>query len=260
MHIDQANLTNLTSLWKKYGAREIKRNMLPLLYASTDWPNRCWLDWGALSVDDLDQVLQETDKTWIKNVPESKILALWAVTSGNQNRHAGLLKQELIEKFLLEKNCKCLFEQTAMYLPLQDAIESPQVHPEFQVKAVSTAQEITKWVDISSEAFAYSIDRSVIEKLLNEQDIQLLIGWKNDLAIASALLYKTGDIIGVHQLGIKQDFQGKGFARCLMLEIIRLCYLWQGRYLVLQASQAGKPLYDSLGFTEQFLIKNYQIN
>lgn len=127
-----------------------------------------------------------------------------------------------------------------------------------KLKQVKTTQDITLWIDIVSEAFGYSIDHVVIDKLSNEQDMQILMTHYNDQAIATAILYKTGDIIGIHQVGVKQDFQSKGFARVFMQEIIATCLLWQGKIIVLQASQAGKPLYESLGFKQQFLIKSYQ--
>lgn len=254
MHIDEANLTNLTSLWKKYGSREIKGSAQALLHANTHWPHRCWPETLPGNADDC---------SWLESVPESAVLPVWPMMNANENGDAALLEQHLTEKRLAEKllakNWLCAFEQVAMYMALQERFTYlPQTRPGFQVIPVRTPEDITKWIDIGSEAFAYSIDRSVIEKLIHDEDIQILIGSQNGQAIASALLYKTGDIIGVHQVGVKQAFQGKGFARCLMLDLISDCVQWQGKYIVLQASQAGKPLYGSLGFKTQFLIKNYQ--
>ena len=156
-----------------------------------------------------------------------------------------------------------MLEQTAMFLNVPNSSSDSgtlQVQPRigFTVKKVKTPQDITLWIDVVMQAFGYSIDREVIENLINDLDMQLLMGCYNDQTIASAILYKTGDTIGIHQVGVKQDFQGKGFARSFMKEIMAICQLWQGKNIVLQASQSGKPLYESLGFTPQFLIKSYQ--
>ncbi len=70
--------------------------------------------------------------------------------------------------------------------------------------------------------------------------------------------YKTGDTIGIHQVGVKPCFQGQGIARHLMAALLMRCQNWQAKRAVLQASSAGLPLYQSLGFNSQFIIKSYQ--
>lgn len=253
MYIDEANLNNLTGLWKKYGSRPINEDALPLLHTHLHWPHRCWFDW---SKDDIGYSLGYSNHSlWLEDVPESAIIPVWSVTSDNEDENA----TPFIEKQLLDKKWICAFEQLAMYKELQEETRClPLPRPGFQVMPVRTFADIKKWVDIGSEAFAYHIAPSVIENLFNDKDIRILVGWQDKQAVASALLYKTGDIIGLHQVAVKHAFQGQGIARCFMQEIIAASALWQGKYIVLQASQAGQPLYESLGFIAQFTIKNYQ--
>ena len=260
MHIDEANLSNLTKLWHKYGSQPVEATTLPLMQANTRWPHRCWIDWKTPPDNDIGQLQGDVnDSRWVENIPESTIFPLWPTVSANNNRPGSKFEPQLIEQLLLDKHWYCAFEQTAMYLALPgDARHLPQTRPEFKVNRVVTSDDIKTWADIGSEAFAYQIDLAVIQQLVNLDDIQLLLGWENGQAIASGLLYKTGDIIGVHQVGVKQAFQGKGFAKSFMLDLIDACTQWQGKYVVLQASQAGKPLYEKLGFKSQFLIKNFQ--
>lgn len=73
-------------------------------------------------------------------------------------------------------------------------------------------------------------------------------------------MYKTGDVIGVHLIGVPAEYRGKGIARAIMNYVIQLSIEIGSQYLTLQASSAGEPLYRSLGFKEQFLIKNYRRN
>jgi len=178
------------------------------------------------------------------------------------NRDSAPLKAQILDRQLEEKKWLCAFQQTAMYLPIKEgASYLPLPCSGFQVNRVRSGEEIAKWIEITSEAFAYHIDhidRVVIEKLINDNTIQILTASQNEQVVACALLYKTGDSIGVHQLGVKKAFQGKGVARRFMLEIIAICALWQGKFIVLQASKEGLPLYESLGFKAQFLIKNYK--
>jgi len=262
MHINKANINNLTGLWKKYGAQQIGNNRLPLLHINTKWPNRCWFDWTALSNETVRKTLQEyaNNSTLFEDMSESTVVPIWSIMSRlNEETPEDQLAQQFIENLLIEKNWGCKFEQTTMSLKLQNkAVCSSSARTGFEVRVVSKSKEVGEWVDIGSEAFAYNIDHSVIEQLINDKDIQILLGIQNGLAVACALLYKTGDVIGLHQVGVKQAFQGKGIARCFMREIFSACTLWQGKYVVLQASSAGQPLYFSLGFKELFYIRNYQ--
>jgi ribosomal protein S18 acetylase RimI-like enzyme len=260
MHIDEANLHNLTQLWHKYGSKPVNVARLPLLQINTHWPHRCWINWRAQQDEGLDQLQGLiTDSLWEENLPKSTFFSLWPKMSVSNLMHASKYGQRNIEKMLLDKHWYCAFEQTAMYLALHDKTKYlSQARPGFKVKPAATLNDIKQWIDIGSKAFGYSIDPSVIKPLVNDIDIQLLIGWENDQAIACGLLYKTDDIIGVHQIGVKPAFQGKGFAKSFMLDLIAACEQWQGKHIVLQASQTGKPLYDSLGFKSQFLIKNFK--
>ncbi|GAA6133942.1 hypothetical protein NBRC116188_07310 [Oceaniserpentilla sp. 4NH20-0058] len=257
MHIDEANLVNLTGLWKKYGSKSIAGNESSKGHINKHWPHRCWFD---INKNDASFMMSGhfSNTTWLDNIPESTVLPVWFVGSEKERRGTGIIEPQLIEKLLLEKKWSCTFEQTAMYLELKGtAVCSDLARPGFQVLPVHSPENIKEWVDIGSEAFAYAIDPFVIENLINDRDIQMYLGWQDGQAVAAALLYKTHDIIGIHQVGVKQAFQGQGIARCFMLHIIEACKQWQAKYLVLQASQLGQPLYESLGFTEQFIIKNY---
>lgn len=259
MCIDQANVNNLKSLWKKYGSqrltfdKNITTSNAPTQYINTHWPNRCWFD----------ELIPPNDCSWLNKVPKSTIFPVWLALNNEENTKRNSVAQLQIEKQLDNNNWHCILEQTAMSLLLtNDATEliKNQFQPRisFTIKKVETAQEITLWIDIIRESFGYNVDRVVIENLINDQDMQILMAYHYDEAIATAILYKTGDIIGIHQVGVKKSFQGQGFARTLMQEIIAVSLLWQGKQVVLQASPAGKPLYDSLGFKSQFSIKSYK--
>ncbi len=254
MYIDQSNVNNLKSLWVKYGSQPLQLGNY-MTKINTHWPYRCWFD----------DVIPSIDSSWLKNIPDSTIFPIWAALRNAKHTTHEFAELSLIDKQLKKHNWFCLFEQTAMYLALtNDAFEpmgyQGQPRIGFAIKKVGTPKELTLWINIASEAFGYSIDRVVIEKLIYDQDMKILMAYYNDTAIATAVLHKTGDSIGVHQVGVKKTFQGKGFASILMQEIIALSLSWQGKHIVLQASQSGKPLYESLGFKSQFIIKNYKKN
>lgn len=250
MDIDRANLSNLTGLWNKYGATALEHHRLPLKYGNIRWPHRYWFD----------SLLTNPETTaWLQNLDESVVIPVWEIPKSTAtNSFATPLWQQL-EGQLAERHWHCVFEQVAMYLAVaQLPVLSTKKGAGFNVCPVSTLDELAQWISIGSEAFAYSIDFSVIANLKADSDIKLLLGRQDDQAVACALLYKTGEVIGIHQVGVKQAFQGQGIAKQFMQCIVYICAQWGGNYLVLQASALGLPLYKRMGFLPQFTIKNYQ--
>ncbi len=251
--MDLANLANLTSLWKKYGATELYTDASETLYANTHWPHRVWFE------ETTTQEGERISHCVFDMLPNEAIVAVWPMTNERGGTRGCGEHDQFIEQQLVARGWSLGFEQTAMYLPISDA---PSPHPTdptgFAMRLVGTVKEVGAWVEIGSEAFGYTIDGHVIELLLGDGDIQVLLGIQNGEAVAGGLLYKTGEVIGVHQFGVRQACQGQGIAKRLMRHMLAECVRWQGKYVVLQASQAGKPLYDQLGFNDQFAIKNYQ--
>ncbi len=72
------------------------------------------------------------------------------------------------------------------------------------------------------------------------------------------MVYTTGSTAGVHWVGVVPSHRRRGVARALMNRI--LAHVQEGgRALVtLQASAAGRHLYDSLGFVGETTIHTYQ--
>jgi GNAT superfamily N-acetyltransferase len=163
---------------------------------------------------------------------------------------------ELLEPALLENGFSVLFEQFAMYLDLNNLVSKDA--PVSDSKYVTSAQDIETWVVIASAAFGYPIDASVFHNIITNPDIRLLLTYCAGKPAGTALLYKTGEVIGVHLVGVPQDYRGRGIAKALMQQVIVDSLLWAGKYITLQASAAGEPLYRQLGFKHQFTLRNYQ--
>ncbi|MGY6275187.1 GNAT family N-acetyltransferase [Methylomonas sp. MgM2] len=256
MHIDEANLKNLTGLWKKYGFDVLKDQVGAAMLINTRWPHRCWYESSAVIND---QKASNGDGL-LAEIPPTAIIPIWSFVS---SRPINLLpfqaEHDFLEKALIAQKWTCHFEQTAMFLELPDEMAiAPSVNPEFRIRMVSANEELALWVNVCEDAFDYDIEALVLEPLIGDKDIRIMLGDIDDQAVAAALLYKTDHTIGIHQVGVRKAFQGKGLASRLMHEILGICIQWGGKNAVLQASQAGISLYHRLGFNSQFIIKNYR--
>jgi len=262
MDINQANLTNLVGLWHKYGAVKVAAGGSPKMVSNHSWPHRCWLDLAQPNT--MENTASEASFSAIeKRSMAPNIVPIWPVLTGTMaTEHC-----EKLEQWLTTHGWHCQFEQSAMYLDLTQGNDQPQNYgsvsaaankQHLTIKPVVTSDDLNNWVAIGSEAFGYQIDKAVIQPLVQDSSVELLLVVHGGNNVASALLYITDTIVGVHQVGVTQAAQGKGIARWLMEQLIERAAKGQASAVVLQASAAGKPLYDSLGFKTQFVIKNYQ--
>ncbi|MBL4827918.1 MAG: GNAT family N-acetyltransferase [Spongiibacteraceae bacterium] len=232
------NIANLDALWRLMGAQVYQDNTC--IQVSKQWPYRCWYDWEA-SIENI-----ATLECAIDQASALCIVPVWETP--------GDLAVD-VKRLLIANGFDVLFEQTAMYLALQN---DSLLGSDLFMKSINSEEDIERWISIAEASFAYEIDSSVIHQVANDDNVKLLMACVDNCPVATALLFKTGEVIGVHQLGVLKEYRGQGIARQLMHDVINLSVGWSGRYLSLQASKDGEALYQSLGFQRQFVIKNYQ--
>jgi GNAT superfamily N-acetyltransferase len=108
--------------------------------------------------------------------------------------------------------------------------------------------DFTRWAYACGLGFDYEIDANVIRTLaenVNNTLLSLKIG--QDIAV-TAILHKTGDTIGLHQMTTLPAFRSQGLAKEMMQHLITYAKQNGAHFLSLQASKAGLPLYEKLGF------------
>lgn len=244
MHSQQLaadNIENLTRLWKCMGSKACVLENMHDWQMSESWPYRCWLDgqWGQNKGTQLSYSINE--------LPREVIIPVWPLADTKSN---------WLKTMLVANGFGIVLEQTAMHLNLRDYVV--QAPSGLILKMVDSAGGCERWTDIAARSFGYGIDATVIKRIVNNHDIQLLLAQIGSQPVATALLFQTGHIIGIHQVGVLDEYRGQGIARKLMHDVLGLCKQSMARDVSLQASLAGEHLYKTLGFKAQFKINSYQ--
>ncbi|OKY27434.1 N-acetyltransferase [Thalassotalea sp. PP2-459] len=250
--IDSANLTNLKKLWRLYGATTLYRDDMFTLNAVRHWPHRHWLDSSASALTEelFEKEHHEKLLTLIQKISHNAIFALWQ-TAGKSNIH------QAIKSHLLSNGWQKSFKQTAMYLPLNHQHLLPE-SPTLTLTPVRSRKQVEEWCHIGSAAFNYHIDINAILPLLSNNQVVMYLASTGSVNVGASMLLHSETCSGVHQMGVLPTHQGKGYAKAIMVALINQCITLNIKHLVLQASQAGLPLYKKLGFIEQFTIENFQ--
>ena len=239
--LKKANIDNLTGLWKKMGTQPAPSLMIQELNASKSWPHRYWFDWGidTNKISELDEALDQ--------LPSQAVFPVWYESAEIELR---------LKQLIFKNGFRGIFEQTAMHLCMTK--HKLEALPSMDIKQIHSTQDIETWTDIASESFGYQIDVSSILNVADDSDVQILQVYHEDHPAATAMLHKTGEIIGVHLVGVPKRFRGKGIAYLLMQHVIESCHAWGGKYVTLQSSAAAESIYKRLGFKEQFTIHSYR--
>jgi GNAT superfamily N-acetyltransferase len=238
--LDKANIDNLTAVWCAMGAQPLPEAGMAGLQASPGWPNRHWFDWGQ-AVEEGAQ-LRET----LSRLPGRAVVPVWA--AGDE---PGPLEQTL-----RALGFAVSLEQRAMHLRLADWQSIPS--GVLQLRRVQYEPDVLAWAELCGSAFGYPMDAQIITRLSRDDSASLWLAERDGEAVATAMLFQTGEVVGMHQVGVPHSFRGQGIARELMQALLDLCGELGASYVTLQASSMGEGLYRQLGFTRRFMVRSYR--
>jgi len=233
-----ANIKNLTSLWETVGVSFDSYSKTPDFeyceIKDSEWPNRLWLDQN-ITQDTIGLIKEK-----LAPITSNITLPIWNIYDKKENT-------------LLEHNgFNIKFEQIGMSLKLDKPFE---IKSDVKIKLVTNSTESKLWSELFKKSFGYKISSETINKTYNK--INYYIAYNDGIAVGTAILYKSNNVVGIHSVGIPPERRRKGFAEEIMKLLINIAIENRDKYITLQASNMGKNLYLKLGFKEQFVIKNY---
>tara|TARA_R110002049_G_scaffold85550_6_gene217457 strand:- start:93 stop:863 length:771 start_codon:yes stop_codon:yes gene_type:complete len=239
-----ANVDNLTGLWQHFGSTAVQLPDNTTLHLSTAWPHRAWFNPHAQP-----QPLSRW-KQAIEAAPPGSTFVVWDVAHpAQQCWHKRLQSLGLAPGATL----------TGMNMPAADI--APGNEALVSLKTITDSGQARLWAQLCGRSFGYPIDERVIAGVLDNPDIWIMAGLLRGQPVATTLLYRTGDVVGVHQVGVDPEQRGLGLARAMMQSALSAANKkWRPSRFVLQASEQGRGLYRQLGFRQQFTLGLFSLN
>ncbi len=237
----QANIKNLTSLWKTAGmpfkSYVEDTDFDYCIVPNSEWPNRLWFNREIKNEKTIQSALDT-----MTSASTDLVLPWWD------------LYNQYSYKLLEENGFRKQFEQVGMSLRLKNSYQEPK---RLQIITVSTESQAELWATIYPRAFGYQISRDILINTLGDIDYYLAL--YQDQPVGTAIQFNTNNISGIHGVGVIPEMRRKGFAGEIMRFLLNRAADTEAEYVTLQASDMGKGLYLKLGFEEQFIIKNYRL-
>lgn len=203
------NLDNLDAFWSA-----LDHQAKGEFKVHTSWPNKVWLQ-GFISKTSL--------------LLDNKVFVTVA-------------EQKAIE--LVAQNIEIKTHLVAMSVSLTK-VEGDRVA---DIEAIQSKPMLEPWAEACSKAFGYKIDTDALLPLLEDDNAEVFAYWVDGNIAGTAIAYQTNTTMGVHQVGVSPDYQGKGIGKLLMQHLVSHAEEKGCELMTLQASEAGLPIYVKMGF------------
>ncbi|WP_125723109.1 GNAT family N-acetyltransferase [Flavobacterium ustbae] len=231
------NIDNLTSLWKTVATplhSYHKNNPFEVIQIkNSGWPNRVWFR-EDITEENLPQILK------IIETHPGIIIPYWDIFGSGSN--------EIFEK----NGFKTRIKLVAMALKLGEKLP---LENKLTFKRVLNEEDAEIWSDIYPLSFSYVISKETLTH--NYENAKFYLVHLNEKPIGTLTLFQTGNVMGIHGVGVIPEMRKKGFAEEIMKFAINEAIDANAEYAQLQASPLGKNIYTRLGFEDLFMITNY---
>jgi len=233
-----ANIENLTALWKQasipFNGCVEREEFSYCEVPDSEWPNRIWFN------EDITRALIAKAANSIADKSTRFTLPYWDIYNSRSF--------EILDTLGFVKRTEQVGMSLKLHQPFKQTVNLEHIR-------VSNAASAKLWSDLFKQAFGYYISEEILMRTLKE--IEYYIAYYEEQAVGTAILYNTGNISGIHSVGVIPEMRRKGFADDMMAFILNRAIASHAAYATLQASAMGKGLYLKLGFKEEFMIRNY---
>ncbi|MGG6231983.1 GNAT family N-acetyltransferase [Tenacibaculum sp. SDUM215027] len=234
-----SNINNLTSLWKTaaapYQGYRKETSFESAYIENAQWPNRIWTNLSP-SENQLKEVQQQM-------ISKNNRFTFSYFTLPNQENN-----MELDGKIQLKST------QYGMSLELKEKFETQR---NIDFKRVENKENAQLWSRSFQQAFGYEINSEIVLK--TAENIPYYLVYFEQELIGTVILYTTNTIAGLHSLGIIPEKRKQGFATEIMRHTLNKAIDQNLSLATLQASEMAKEMYLKLGFSLDFLMKNYGV-
>lgn len=241
----QTNIENVTRLWSRaaqafehyYAADGFSYGYIP----ESQWPNKIWLHGTPSGAH-----LQEITALMAQGLPE---MTLVHFDTGAPDVLESLQRGGFKETFFLHG--------MSLQRPLELPTQSGEGHDTLEFKRVTRPKDRKEWGRAFEAAFGYSISEETIAR--TQEEIQYFLIRAHRRTIGTLALFWTVTTVGIYSMGVVPEARGRGYAMEAMRMALCQSFYSGADLVVLQASAMGLPMYEKLGFTTEFLMRNYTL-
>ena len=234
----QENINNLISLWQVAGlsmkSYTETESFNFVFVKNSEWPNKLWFDHNI----DYDSLKMAKDFLLSKHLNLS--IPYWDIYNTDS------------KGFFEKLGFSLKSQQVGMSIKLKSKFEFQK---RLVINLVTEEKDAQTWEEIYPDSFGYKISKDIVMR--TQGKIKFYLAMLDSIPVGTAIVYNTGNVTGIHGVGVIPSARRKGYADEIMKHVINDSIDAGMKYSTLQASDMGKGIYLRLGYSEDFVIRNY---
>jgi GNAT superfamily N-acetyltransferase len=130
--------------------------------------------------------------------------------------------------------------------------EAPRLPDRLEIELVTDTSGIDTHVDLGARGFEMPIEilrQLVNENTLAEPDLAIVVGSVDGVPVSTALVSVTGTTAGIYTVATPPEHRRHGYGAALTWAAVAEGARRGCDHAILQASPAGQPVYETMGFT-----------
>jgi GNAT superfamily N-acetyltransferase len=136
-----------------------------------------------------------------------------------------------------------------MTLPIPASVPGPP--PGLAIHEVRTPEQLAGFREVAFRGFGYPVAAAPLflsERLRALPQVRLYAGSVDGAVVATSLLVSTGSVAGIYWVATLEEQRGRGYGAALTWAAVAGGRELGCRIASLQASKAGRPVYERMGF------------
>ncbi|MHB1485416.1 MAG: GNAT family N-acetyltransferase [Saccharofermentanales bacterium] len=210
------------------------------------WPN------FILHTKFTDDKINEQIKQVVEMIKSGELPDEWLV--GPKSCPLGLSEHLFKNKFIKK------YEMAGMAIDLTKFVINVSVPQDLRIQVVDNIDLLRQWCEIVSKGlFKGMIESCLFENLLKDNGFRFYIAFLGEKAVASSMLQLSGNVATVDMVATLPDYRKMGIGTVMTIKPLSDARDMGYNIGVLQASQAGEPVYKKIGFEEycKFIVFKY---
>ena len=134
-----------------------------------------------------------------------------------------------------------------------------------EVRTVSSLAEVADFVAVNADAYStYGLPREEMaavfdrpEGLLDTREAVAVVAYDGSGPVAAALTFLSDGIAGLYFVGTVERGRNRGLGRCIATAATDVGFDRGARFVILQASPMGAPVYRAMGYETLYHYEDY---